>query len=220
MTSRNYSDELAPELIWGERANSQPQRWSLVSPQLIGRQQADINIPVAAVSRRHAMVGVKTGNCTLEDLGSRNGTAVNGTMLSTGVPQPLRDGDVILLAGIAELLFKDPMATPIAPRIGKLRGLWIDEENSDVWIDAQKVTPALSSKQYTLLHLIYQANGKPVTRDQIVATVWAYASAEGISDDAIDSLIKRLRRKLAAYSSSPMIELIRDKGIRLVTDSH
>ena len=217
MISISKSSELVPELIWGAQKSSEPKRWSLNRARFIGREQADINIPLAAVSRTHAKVDLKTGYCTLEDLGSRNGTAVNGTILPAGVQQPLRDGDVIVLAGIAELLFRDPMATPIAPRIGKLRGLWIDEETTDVWIDAQKVTPALSSKQYTLLLMIYQANGKPVSRDEIVAKVWAYASADGISNDAVDSLIKRLRRKLAPYSSSPLIDPVRDRGIRLVT---
>lgn len=219
MTSTNNSGEFAPELIWGEGQGSQTKRWSLVGSQLIGREHADITIPLAEVSRRHAIISVKTGLWTLEDLGSRNGTSVNGTMLSAGIAHPLRDGDVILVAGMAELLYKDPMATPVAPRLGKLRGLWIDEQSMDVWIDAQKVTPALSTKQYKLLLLIYQANGKPVSRMEIVAAVWAYASAEGISDDAIDSLIKRLRRKLAAYTSTALIEPVRDKGIRLVTES-
>ncbi|MEM7259392.1 MAG: FHA domain-containing protein, partial [Pseudomonadota bacterium] len=100
MTSKNNSGGLVAELIWGEPAVGQPQRWSLDRPLLIGREHADIIIPVPAVSRRHAKIAVKTGYCTIEDLDSRNGTAVNGTLLPAGTQEPLRDGNIILLAGL------------------------------------------------------------------------------------------------------------------------
>ena len=212
------SDEnnLSPELTWANQQSGAGTRWRIHKSMLIGRERADIEVPVGAVSRQHARVYNRMGVCAIEDLGSRNGTSVNGTLLTSGDQHPLRDGDVLLLAGMVELTFKDPMATPIAPRIGKLRGLWIDQDSGDVWIDSQLVVPALSGKQYALLKLIYLADGKVVTRDEIIASVWSYASPDGISNDAVDSLVKRLRKRLAEYTSHPMIELVRDKGIRLV----
>ncbi len=65
--------------------------------------------------------------------------------------------------------------------------------------------------------MIYIADGKVVSRDEIIATVWAYASPDGISKDAVESLIKRLKKRLIDYSSEPL-EMVRDKGIRLVKD--
>ncbi len=205
---------LIPEFIWTDK-NNEGDRWSLEQSLSIGRVKADINIPVDAISRTHAKVHDIDGYYAIEDLDSRNGTAVNGKLLEPCVKEPLRDGDIVLLAGIVELTFTDPMATPAAPRIGSLRGLWIDEDSGDVWIDAKKLVPALSSKQQLLLQLIYQADGNVVSRDQIVASVWAYASPDGISNDAVDSLIKRLRKRLAVYADRPLVELVRDKGIRL-----
>ena len=117
---------------------------------------------------------------------------------------------------MVELKFVDPQATPYAPRIGRLRGVWIDEDSGDVWVDARKMVPSLSDKQQALLLLLYKAEGKVVSRDEIVATVWDYASPDGISNDAVDSLIKRLRKKLKENCSRQLIEWVRDKGIRLV----
>ena len=74
----------------------------------IGRWDADGGIfpdvdldsddPEAKVSRRHARVSFREGQYFLEDLGSTNGTFVNrGKRLLPGQPQPLHDGDEIIV---------------------------------------------------------------------------------------------------------------------------
>jgi len=61
---------------------------------IIGRDpDAAVWIDSAVVSRRHAQLLVRDGRVTVEDLGSRNGTFVNGTRL-TGA-SPLAHGDEI-----------------------------------------------------------------------------------------------------------------------------
>jgi hypothetical protein len=49
------------------------------------------------VGRRHARLFVQGGQVMLEDLDSTNGTTLNGQKLSARQPQPLRDGDQILI---------------------------------------------------------------------------------------------------------------------------
>ena len=49
------------------------------------------------VSRLHAVVRRNSGNVIVMDLGSSNGTYVNGTRLMPNMEQPLRHGDVISL---------------------------------------------------------------------------------------------------------------------------
>jgi hypothetical protein len=52
----------------------------------------------AKVSRRHARVLLRNGSYLLEDLGSTNGTYINrGRRLLPGTPQPLADGDEIIV---------------------------------------------------------------------------------------------------------------------------
>ncbi len=49
------------------------------------------------VSRLHAVVRRNNGNVIVMDLGSSNGTYVNGTRLMPNMEQPLRHGDVVSL---------------------------------------------------------------------------------------------------------------------------
>lgn len=60
---------------------------------VIGRgTEADIRLPDTGVSRKHVDVVLDGGTATAEDLGSTNGTLVNGRRITR---QPLVDGDVI-----------------------------------------------------------------------------------------------------------------------------
>jgi hypothetical protein len=47
----------------------------------------------AGVSRRHAIIASQGGSFALEDLGSANGTFVNGRRLQPETPAPIRHGD-------------------------------------------------------------------------------------------------------------------------------
>lgn len=58
----------------------------------------DVAIVDASLSRHHARIGLKDGIPYLEDLGSLNGTSLNGERIST--PHPLREGDEILLGQV------------------------------------------------------------------------------------------------------------------------
>lgn len=61
---------------------------------VVGRE-ADIMISDPQVSRRQAMVVNDSGNLTIEDLGSTNGTYLNGERLSQGSPVHVAQGDSI-----------------------------------------------------------------------------------------------------------------------------
>lgn len=182
----------------------------------VGRDEtADLTLGVAGLSRQHAKVERRRDGYWVVDLGSRNGTFVNGEPLVAGGTR-LEDGDTIVLGGAVTLVFRDPMATPIAPRIGRLTGLWIDPETDAVWVDAQRVEPPLSGRQIRLLHLLYDAQGEVVTRATIIDNVWDDAAAEGVSDDALAALIKRLRARLKEFESDiTHVEIVRGRGLRL-----
>ena len=54
---------------------------------VIGREpDATIQIDARGVSRHHARILVSRGDATLEDLGSKNGTHVNGRRITTPAP--------------------------------------------------------------------------------------------------------------------------------------
>ena len=182
----------------------------------IGRSPSDaIHLPIAVISRGHAAIERTAHAYRLVDLGSQNGTFVNGTPIAeTG--HPLRDGDEIVLSGAETLRFVDPMATPSVAGIGRLRGVWIDPVAGAVWVDAQLMEPPLSERQQRLLQLLDHHAGEFVRRETIVEVVWADVAAEGVSPDAIDSLVKRLKKRLHPLQIDELLEVRRGRGIRLI----
>jgi DNA-binding winged helix-turn-helix (wHTH) protein len=83
-----------PRLISGSR------EWPLVNgTHLVGRdRECTIRIDSTTISRRHARIVVTSGETTVEDLGSKNGTEVNGEPV-TG-PIVLKDRDAIQVGSI------------------------------------------------------------------------------------------------------------------------
>lgn len=69
---------------------------------VIGRHETSAGFVVAheEVSRRHALLTMRGDEIILEDLGSTNGTRINGHSLAPGVKQPLRNGDRIRLGSL------------------------------------------------------------------------------------------------------------------------
>lgn len=73
-------------------------------PNVIGRDsESALWIDEASVSRFHAQVVVTGGRARLEDLGSKNGTYLNGRRISR--PEPLSNGDEIRI-GVVEIVFR------------------------------------------------------------------------------------------------------------------
>jgi len=66
---------------------------------VLGRsRESDVFIPDRALSRRHARLFLRDGRWFLEDLGSRNGTEINGTLIGPDLVQ-VESGDVIGVGG-------------------------------------------------------------------------------------------------------------------------
>ena len=85
----------------------------------IGRDSTnEITINDAEVSRRHARLTFQGGKYVLEDLGSTNGTFINGQRLAG--PRVLKDGEVVSFGEQIVLVFEvtanDPGATMVSPR--------------------------------------------------------------------------------------------------------
>jgi pSer/pThr/pTyr-binding forkhead associated (FHA) protein len=62
------------------------------------------------ISRRHARLVIKDGKFFVaEEIGTMNGTFLNGKKLANGVLTPIKDGDELVLCRLA-LTFKTPVA--------------------------------------------------------------------------------------------------------------
>jgi DNA-binding winged helix-turn-helix (wHTH) protein len=90
---------------------------------ILGRlPDASVWIDSTSVSRRHARIVVSAGRAVLEDLGSKNGTYLRGTRLTS--PSELTDGDVIAIGSVV-LTFRAARAavsTKSASRAGRNEG--------------------------------------------------------------------------------------------------
>ena len=195
-------------------------RWALDSDELIiGRGKDNgLVVPDRQVSRHHARIRRTDRGYLLEDLGSKNGTHLNGTEVTDGVL--LQDGDEIQSALALKLIYVGMEATiPLESTnlsqlgLGRLR---MDQEAHRVWIGKGEVEPPLSPPQFRLLTLIYENPERVVTRDQIVARVWPDSAGEGVSEQAIDALVRRLRERLSEIDPQQSYVLtVRGHGFRL-----
>ncbi|MHB8419014.1 MAG: FHA domain-containing protein [Myxococcales bacterium] len=81
----------------------------------LGRtQENDVVVPDDGASRKHARIGQSDGGWQIEDLGSSNGTRVNGEPLKR--PLQLRDGDLVQI-GAVTFKFSEQQQAPNATRI-------------------------------------------------------------------------------------------------------
>ena len=184
-------------------------------PLIIGREETcDIVIPDRQVSRQHARIRLEADRYVLEDLGSKNGTFVNGQELPG--PYPLQDGDEIQIALCCRLVYVDAEATVPLILERHAEGLRLDSESKRVWIAGRELDPPLSLAQYRLLELLFQEPDKVYSRDEVVAAVWPEDERDGISEQAIDALARRLRERLAEVDpESQYIITVRGHGFRL-----
>ena len=76
--------------------------------------------------------------------------------------------------------------------------------------------PALSSEQFRLLSCLYERAGKVVARDELVLEVWPDAHADGVSEEALDALVRRVRERLTQGGGErSYIVTLRGQGFRL-----
>ena len=196
------------------------QQWVMHDDALtIGRgAECNIVIPERQVSREHARIWRDGSRILIEDLNSKNGTHLNGTSLSA--PQELQDGDEIQVALSVKFKFIGSEATvpltletiPVAQS-----SLILDPNTHQVSVNGRQLDPPLSLYQYRLLELLYDKHGGICTRDEVIHTVWPDAEESGVSEQAIDALVRRLRDRLAELDiSNQFIATVRGHGFRMI----
>ncbi|MFQ3567582.1 MAG: FHA domain-containing protein [Aggregatilineales bacterium] len=205
-------------IVRSDKLNNQ--QWTLQKDEVIlGRgEECDIVLPERQVSRQHVRIFREGDAYYVEDLESRNGTWVNKQPLKER--RRLYDNDVIEIAMVVRLQFVGsgataplPFEVPASITSGRLR---LDREARRVFINDREIDPPLSVPQYRLLELLYVNTGRICTRDQVVETVWPDAIGEGVSEQAIDALVRRLRDRLAELDPDwQYIVTVRGHGFRL-----
>jgi DNA-binding response OmpR family regulator len=83
-------------------------------------------------------------------------------------------------------------------------------------VRGQELTPPLSLAQYRVLELLYDGQGRVCSREEIVEAVWSEEEAAGVTEQAIDALIRRLRDRLIELDPKHQyVVTVRGHGFRL-----
>lgn len=168
----------------------------------------EIVIVSKRASREHAHIRRDGRHTFLDDLGSTNGTFLNGERILGSIQ--LRDGDQI---SIGEVLFTfyDPDTTTRETPFPEL------EVNIKAGIvRLNRHTIQLSPKEFSLLSHLHENRGRVCSKDEIGRTVWSEYQA-GIYDYQIENLIRRLRTKIEDDANAPVLLItVRGLGYKLL----
>lgn len=110
--------------------------------------------------------------------------------------------------------------------------LRIDDRTRSVWITPPlnkgqigqnlpspseiEIDPPLSAYQYALLKCLYDQRDQVISRPDLINTVWGEEEAIGISEQAFDALVRRLRDRLNSVDPGhEYIITVRGHGLRL-----
>jgi len=207
-------------VIIGQAGPLNGERWLINDAVTIGRDDTcGVVVPDRQVSRFHARLLVKDEGVMLEDLGSKNGTFYEGKRVDG--PIYIQDGGLIQIALVQNFVFLSSDSTmplgqgllPVEPMGGRL---FLDVRSRRVWIDSDEIVPPLSVPQFRLLHTLYEHRGQVVSRDDLVNVIWGEDESEGVSEEALDALVRRLRDRLTAIDADhAYIVTVRGHGLRL-----
>jgi len=221
--SRKEALNLEYPIIIANGGQLDGQQWVLTDHILIGRGE-DCNIVVndRQVSRHHAIFGFNNGVSRIEDLGSKNGTYINGERITGS--QKLFEKDEIQIAFFQSFLYLESDATlPLAdfpPEFQNLLRIRVDEGSKRVWVRGAEVAPAFSAQQFALLAYLVRKNGEVVSRDALIQAVWG-DEANWVTEQAFDALVRRLRERLNQMDPGyDYIVTVRGHGLRLDNKPH
>jgi DNA-binding response OmpR family regulator len=169
----------------------------------------DIVIASKSISRANTRIRRDGRRWFVEDLGSTNGTYLNGERILTAMF--LRDDDSIKVGDVT-FIFHDPDTTT---RENPLPDLEVDTTAGVVRVNRKAVS--LSPKEYQLLAYLYERRGQVCSKDDIGHAVWPEYEAGGIFDYQIENLVRRLRTRIELDPANPqLLFTVRGLGYKLM----
>jgi hypothetical protein len=105
----------------------------------------------------------------------------------------------------------EEMAEPLPPPVLRIEG-----DTRRVYVKGVEAKPPLSNEQFRLLHYLYERSGKVISREELIGHVWPDDHAEGVSEEALDALVRRVRERIVqAGGERTYIVTLRGQGFRL-----
>lgn len=173
----------------------------------IGRDlPCTIRVESPYVSRQHARIELRDNETLFVDLGSINGSTINGHRVAGTTL--LNPGDVIGIADItieciadsvtdgATRAYDKPQRTPPPPS-DLLR---VDAQAYQVFLGAAELDRRLSAQEFDLLRYLYDNRDRVCTSQELGDAIWG----SGMWDkDMLHRLVHRLKQKLEPNPQKP-----------------
>ncbi|MDD5311455.1 MAG: FHA domain-containing protein [Dehalococcoidia bacterium] len=186
---------------------------SLIIGRSYEEHQPDIPFKNLYISKSHAQITYSDGRYVLIDLPTnKHGTDLNGITMIKGMPYILKHDDEISLAKKSvELRFcfeselgktlDFPVETVSAGlKLPTKPDIVVDAERMEVIFKGKDLRPRLSKQEFDLLSLLHSNRNRAVSKDKIRDWVWHDVGfPAGITDEAIHSLVYRLKKSLGEY---------------------
>ena len=200
-----------PARLVSESDVIEPRQYELSqAPCVIGRAtESDVVASMTKVSRAHARIEYVEGVYFINDIGSTNGTFVNGFRING--PHPLQHRDEIGLSD-PRMIFTFYAADHTELSLPRIR---FDERRFAFFFANQEVE--LSPDQFDLLRFLYQHQGELRTREDCSLAVWKRAYDATMDAEALDQIVSRVRARLKKIdpTAGDMIVTVRGRGYRL-----
>jgi len=178
---------------------------------------ANINLPNPYISRRHFQIKLDQDVFYISDLGSRNGTTINGKQLEPHSESILRDGDIIGLSSEqVTIRFEEQRKTLVLNNQEYTSGnlstypnqnpedlLIVESHSRKVIVYGQEIT-GLTKKEFDILECLFTNKGTAVSRDTVAHSGWP-ERPDDVSESEIDQYIRRIRIKIEPNASRPQI---------------
>jgi hypothetical protein len=171
----------------------------------IGREPTcSIRVESPYVSRQHARIEQRGDDVVLVDLGSRNGSLLNGDRVEGEAT--LRAGDVIAIADVTlECLAEEGMdgttRTFARRAMAPPRDLLIvDVQAYDVTVGGKKLERRLSAQEFELLAHLYKNRERVCQRQELGDAIWGHGNWD---PNMLHRLVHRLKEKLEPNPEKP-----------------
>ena len=101
----------------------------------------------------------------------------------------------------------------------KRPGLYLDENTGEMFKLGERIDMDLSPYEYRFLEFLYENAEQVVDREEVVEAVWGVPKEQGVSDEAVDQLVSRLRDKIEDNKGKPRyLVTVRGRGFQLKLD--
>ncbi len=120
---------------------------------------------------------------------------------------------------VAIPLFEEFAKTLLRQDFGRAQQITFDQNTNGIKRGDTSLSDILTSSEFKLLKFLLENPDKIIEREEIIKSVWKdEKTTEGVTDQALDQLIFRLRKKIEDDPNNPVhLQSIKGRGIRFST---